>query len=162
MAKKTSVKSKHGGAKVWLPPPVSYLTALVLGGILHWALPLPMGVEAFPGVVVGVLFAAAGVYLIAHAFLWHRHTGQDPKPWKPSPKLILSGPYRFTRNPMYLGMTLIVMGVGLGMTDGWFVIGALCAALVVHFSAILPEEAYLARKFGAKYLRFKAQTRRWV
>jgi protein-S-isoprenylcysteine O-methyltransferase Ste14 len=91
-----------------------------------------------------------------------RRTGQDPAPWKPSPSLILDGPYRFSRNPIYTGMTLVQLGVGISAGNGWIVLLAPLALLIVHVTAVLPEEAYLGERFGESYLRYKESVRRYL
>src|ERR1700694_2773149 len=83
-------------------------------------------------------------------------------PWKPSPELILKGPYRFTRNPMYLGITLFEIGFGLAVNNLWISLFAVPALLTVHFIAVLPEERYLSKKFGESYKAYRTQVRRYL
>jgi protein-S-isoprenylcysteine O-methyltransferase Ste14 len=94
--------------------------------------------------------------------MWFTRTCQSPIPWKPTPELILQGPYRLTRNPMYVGVTLFVIGLGVAVNDLWISLFAMPALLAVHFIAVLPEERYLAEKFGARYQSFLARVRRYV
>ena len=89
-------------------------------------------------------------------------TGQSPIPWKPSPELILRGPYRFTRNPMYLGVTLVETGLGIALNNLWISFFALPALLIVHFIAVLPEEKYLSEKFGDSYRGYLSRVRRYI
>lgn len=102
-----------------------------------------------------------GLALILWAVRWHRRTGQDPAPWKPSPSLLFVGPYRFTRNPMYVGMMALQIGVGMALVNAWVCFLAPASLWIVHWIAVLPEEAYLAQKFGEPYLRYKASVRRY-
>ena len=79
-----------------------------------------------------------------------------------SPSLVLEGPYRFTRNPMYVGMTLLQVAIGLALGIAWVVVGAALSLTVVHFAAVLPEERYLEEKFGEDYRQFCARVHRYL
>ena len=114
------------------------------------------------GIVTGVAFVVAGVWLIGDAWKLFQRTGQDPKPWKPSPELLLSGAYRFTRNPMYVGMTCLQVGLGLAFNNLWIVLLAALSLLVVHFIAVVPEERYLTGKFGESYRAYVIKVRRYL
>src|SRR5438876_7271933 len=108
------------GALVRLPPPLVFLAMVGLGVGLQFAVrrvawPLPFWLHLALGIVallagLAIGFAALGLF---------RKTGQDPAPWKPSPELIFGGPYRYTRNPMYVGMTLLTLGIGLIANVVW-------------------------------------------
>jgi protein-S-isoprenylcysteine O-methyltransferase Ste14 len=151
------------GAKVRFPPPLVFLGAIIAGVIVQrMATPLSLQVAAGIRVAAGVVILVCGTSLVISARIWFTRTGQSPIPWKPTPELILRGPYRFTRNPMYVGVTLFVVGLGLTLNDIWISLFAAPALLVVHFIAVLPEERYLAEKFGESYRNFHAQVRRYV
>ena len=151
------------GAKVRFPPPLVFLGAIVLGVIVQrTAVPLSLLFARGLRVATGVLILACGVSLVVSARILFTRTGQSPIPWKPTPELILQGPYRFTRNPMYVGVTLFVVGLGLTVNNIWISLFAAPALLVVHFIAVLPEERFLAEKFGESYRTFHAQVRRYV
>jgi protein-S-isoprenylcysteine O-methyltransferase Ste14 len=151
------------GAKVRFPPPLVFLGAIVLGVIVQrTAVPLSLLFARGLRVATGVLILACGVSLVVSARILFTRTGQSPIPWKPTPELILQGPYRFTRNPMYVGVTLFVVGLGLTVNNVWISLFAAPALLVVHFIAVLPEERFLAEKFGESYRTFHAQVRRYV
>jgi protein-S-isoprenylcysteine O-methyltransferase Ste14 len=91
-----------------------------------------------------------------------RRIGRRPEPWFPSPALIVEGPYRFTRNPMYVGLTSIQIGVGAALDNGWVVLLAVPALLLVHLIAVIPEERYLEETFGAGYAELKRRVRRYL
>jgi len=124
--------------------------------------PLSLSIAPWLRIAAGVAIVAGGVSLIGSARTWFLRTGQSPIPWKPSPELIFQGPYRFTRNPMYVGLTLLVVGLGLAVNDLWVSLCAAPALLIVHFIAVLPEERYLTEKFGKDYLSFLARVRRYI
>ena len=150
------------GATVRFPPPLVYLGAVIAGGLLQLVLPwtLPLG----RGLRIGAAFAigALGVALMAGAIRLFRRTGQDPAPWAPTPEIVSSGVYRFTRNPMYVGMTLLQIAIGVGFANLWILALVPPAVAVIQAIAIRHEEAYLERKFGATYLDYKRSVRRWI
>ena|SRR5215472_9211497 len=151
------------GAHVRFPPPLVFLGAILLGVIIQrMATPLALSVGAGLRVAAGVLILVCGVSLIFSARIFFTRTGQSPIPWKPTPELILRGPYRFTRNPMYVGATLFVIGLGLALNNLWISLFAAPALLAVHFIAVLPEERYLNEKFGESYRSFLARVRRYL
>ena len=151
------------GAHVRFPPPLVFLIAILLGVALDYAvMSAPVPAARPISAIGGLLVLMAGVGLIGSARLHFHRTGQSPIPWKPSPTLILKGPYRFTRNPMYVGITLVTVGLGLAVNNLWISMLALAALLTVHFIAVLPEERYLSDKFGESYKVYLAQVRRYL
>jgi protein-S-isoprenylcysteine O-methyltransferase Ste14 len=158
----TNVLSKHGGARVHFPPPLVFLGLIVLGLALDfWLGPL---MSAFPPWLrwLGAGIALAGAVLLLSARVWFLRTGQHPAPWKPSPELLTIGIYRYTRNPMYLGLTLFQVGLGTAVRSGWMVALAPLGLLAVHFIAVRPEETYLMDKFGESYKRYVTSVRRYL
>ena len=153
---------EHDGAAVRLPPPLVYLLAVIAGGALHALWPLPIGLPLLPRIGVSLAAAGAGFALVAGALGLFRRTGQDPKPWKSTPEIISSGIYRYTRNPMYVGMALRQTAIGVGFGSGWILAFVPLVLWIVYASAIRHEEAYLERKFGETYARYKASVRRWL
>jgi protein-S-isoprenylcysteine O-methyltransferase Ste14 len=151
------------GAHVRFPPPLVFLGAVIAGALVQrTAVPLSLSAAATIRVAAGVFILACGIGLVLSARMLFTRTGQSPMPWKPTPELILQGPYRFTRNPMYVGVTLFVIGLGVAVNDLWISLFAMPALLIVHFIAVLPEERYLAEKFGAGYQSFLAKVRRYI
>src|SRR5207247_9553434 len=114
----------------------------------------PVPVSRPVSAISGLLFLIAGVGVIASARILFQRTGQNPVPWKPSPSLILKGPYRFTRNPMYLGVTLFEVGLGLMVNNLWISLFAVPALVTVRFVAVLPDERYLSVLFGDGYMAY--------
>lgn len=155
--------NEQDGAAVRFPPPLVYVAAVVLGGGLQaFVFPLPLGLSL--GLRIGGAAASAlvGSALVAAAFGLFRRTGQDPAPWKSTPQIISTGIYRFTRNPMYLGMGLIQAGIGIGFENGWILALLPLVFALIYVTAIRHEEAYLERKFGAAYVGYKRSVRRWL
>jgi protein-S-isoprenylcysteine O-methyltransferase Ste14 len=159
----TQATAAERGAKVRFPPPLVYLVSILLGvAIRYAAAPLAVAAYRYLAMAAGVAVILAGLGLIAGAWTLFRRTGQDPKPWKPTPEIVLSGPYRFTRNPMYLGLTCIQIGLGLALNNLWISLLAAFSLLAVHFIAVLPEERYLTEKFGDSYRGYLIKVRRYL
>ena len=146
------------------PPAVPLLTILIGIGLNHlW--PIDVGFQlpkiwrySVGGVIVAGAFFCLGLWSVA----LFRRSGQSENPWKPTPELVDRGPFRITRNPMYLQMILICIGVAIILGNVWILVMMPFCAWVLQRFAILPEEAYLERKFGAQYLAYKQRVRRWL
>jgi protein-S-isoprenylcysteine O-methyltransferase Ste14 len=159
----SSTQSKYGGARVRFPPPLVFLALVVVGVILQRALrPVAIPLGFCTRIGFGAVILLAGLSSVISARIWFTRTGQSPMPWKPSPELLVQGIYRHTRNPMYLRVTMIQIGLGVLFDNLWISMLAPLALALVHFIAVRPEEAYLAEKFGDSYLRYKASVRRYL
>lgn len=152
-------KSTERGARVRIPPPLAFAAAMVAGLLLPG---LRLQGNHLARIAAGALLLAGGASLGLAAIGLFRRTGQDPAPWKPTPELIRAGPYRYTRNPMYLGMTLLALSAAAFAGRGWIALLAPVALAAVHFTAVLREEEYLAEQFGAPYLAYQAKVRRYL
>lgn len=158
----TQPESPDRGANVRYPPPTVYVAFILLGWGLTYAAALPVPGPRIVSLASGVATLLIGLWLCANAIKLFRRTGQEPAPWKPSPELVLSGAYRFTRNPMYLGMTAIQAGLGLAVNNLWITLLAPFSLLAVHFLAVVPEEKYLTEKFGESYQGYSSKVRRYL
>ena len=113
-------RHKQDRAAVRFPPPLVFVWAVVAGFLLNRSvLPLPLGLPDWIREAVGDGAVLFGAGLMITATVLFRRTGQHPSPWKNTPEMILKGPFRVTRNPMYLGMALIQLGTGLRLSNGW-------------------------------------------
>lgn len=159
----SATQSRQGGARVRFPPPFVFFGLTLAGLGLHYGLvPWPTPLERAGRLLAGALVGGAGLALALTARVMFKRSGQDPAPWKPSPSLLLRGPYRFSRNPMYLGVGLLQAGIGLALDDLWITFFAPVSLIVVHYIAVLPEEAYLAERFGEAYTKYRETVRRWL
>jgi protein-S-isoprenylcysteine O-methyltransferase Ste14 len=140
-----------------------FLGCLLLGlAAERFVAPWGLSVDRTLTIVVGIAVAVAGIATVASARILFLRTGQNPAPWTPSPELIARGPYRFTRNPMYLGITTLLTGLGIAVNVMWISMFAFVGLAIVHFIAVVKEEAYLAVKFGESYAAYRAEVRRYI
>jgi protein-S-isoprenylcysteine O-methyltransferase Ste14 len=146
------------------PPGVPLLTIL-LGIGLNRLWPFKLGFKLSApacywagGTIVAVAILGLGLYSV----ILVRSTGQSENPWKPTTEIVNRGPFRFTRNPMYLQMVLGCIGFAIILRNMWILLLTPEGAWVLHSFAILPEEAYLERKFGERYRSYKRKVRRWL
>ena len=150
-------KHKHG----LNIPPVYFLVALGAMALLHAAVPvLPLFVAPYR--YAGIVVIALALGLAAWGALLFRRAGTGIVPFSPATALVTRGPYRFTRNPMYLGMagTLLGAAILMGSLTPFVVIPAFMAVIAERF--ILRAEAMLEQAFGSAYLDYKARVRRWL
>ena len=112
--------------------------------------------------VGGVIMVGAILGLGLWSVLLFRRGGQSENPWKPTLHIVDRGPFRVTRNPMYLQMVLVCIGVAVALMNWWILVLTPVGGWFLQRLAILPEEAYLARKFGDTYLAYKRRVRRWL
>jgi protein-S-isoprenylcysteine O-methyltransferase Ste14 len=142
------------------PPPVIYLGFLGLGFALEGLLPgaeLPAWAQWLGAVVI-----VAGVALMISFELAFKRAGTDANPYRPSSALATDGPYRFSRNPGYVGMAITYIGITLAAEAPWALVMLAPATLVIQYGVIAREERYLERLFGEEYLSYKRTTRRWI
>jgi protein-S-isoprenylcysteine O-methyltransferase Ste14 len=141
-------------------PPVIYLIAIVTGLVLHfvWSISFVPGPARPFGGLIGVLAAAL--------FIWSVRTFRSagtPVPGnQPTTAIVKAGPYRFSRNPIYLAFSLFQIGIALAVNDAWILATLLPAISVISFVVIPREERYLEARFGEEYARYKANIRRWL
>ena len=143
--------------RVFVPPPLM-LAAFVSVGLLIDGGPMATGLV----LAVALILALVGLGLIASALGLFFQSKTRPEPWRGSSFLVAAGPYRFTRNPMYLGMVLVALAVALALTSMAAVALTLVAALIVDRVVIRREEAYLTRRFGKDYQAYRDKVRRWL
>ena len=143
------------------PPPLIYLALLVLGLLLNRRFPVSFLPRRMAR-ILGWPLLGGGVLLIGW-FEWAmRHAGTPTNPYKPVTRVVTEGPFRYTRNPGYLAMTMIYTGIA-GLANAlWAILLLPVAMFAIQRGVIEREERYLAGKFGEEYLRYKARVRRWV
>lgn len=152
-------------AAVRVFPPAIPLMFIVLGIGLNQVLPIEWLFEIpkpFRYWLGGVIVVCAMLGLGGWSVLIMRRDGQSENPWKPTLNIIDRGPFRLTRNPMYLQMVLVCLGVGIAFMSWWLIIMTPLCGWLLQRLAITPEEDYLEQKFGDSYLAYKERVRRWL
>ena len=142
-------------------PPVYLVVALLVMAALHFLVPLGRFIEP-PYSYFGVLPLVGGIVMAATASSAFRRAGTPVLPFERSTALVTTGLYRFTRNPMYLGMLLILAGVALLFGSVSTLLPIPVFAWAIQRNFIVGEERFLEEIFGAQYLDYKRQVRRWL
>jgi len=142
-------------------PPLVYLASIAIGSVLEfvWHLPFLPHALAAP---LGILLAVAAVVLFFASVGKFRAAGTPVPGNKATTAIVRSGPYRFSRNPIYLAFSLLHLGIAIWLNSLWLV-ATLIASVAVMARVVIPrEEQYLEMRFGAEYLDYKKSVRRWV
>ena len=158
----TSTTDKPDRPGVIAPPPLLFAGAVAIGLALHyWVIPINFGLGA--GVrygISGVLIAAAlSVYFWAIRLF--DKAGTPSEPWKPTKALVTSGIYKYTRNPMYVAMAMILVGEALFLDSVMLLLLLVPFLVVIRYGVIGPEERYLTAKFPVEYPEYRRRVRRW-
>ncbi len=149
----------HAG--VIFPPPLIYGGFLLIGFVIDYFWPIPVLPDNFQYALGGVLIVLA-LAIIFPAFNMFRKAGTAVRPDRPTTAIITSGPYRFTRNPLYLALTLIYAGIAIAADSIWVLLLLIPVLLIMNRGVIGREEKYLDGKFGEEYRRYKKTVRRWL
>lgn len=152
-------------AAIRIVPPVVPLICVLAGVAL--AKFIPLGTDTLiPAPLrywIGGLIIIASVYFLGfRAVKLMRSTGQSENPFKKTTEILESGPYRFTRNPMYLMMVLLCLGFAVLLSNFWILILTPVCGFILQTLVIKHEEIYLEQKFGEGYLAYKSRVRRWI
>lgn len=146
-----------------IPPPVLFLACLIAGSVLQYQ--GPVSIAPYPmavGLGVGVLLLAAAAVLGGWA-LREMLTRRTPvEPWKDPVHLVTSGPFRISRNPLYVTLTAVLLAIAVMANSLWLLASAVVLVLLLDTLVIRREEQILAEVFGDAYLAYKARVRRWV
>lgn len=149
-------------AHVVIMPPLLYALALVAGLGLQWLAAAHTGLPGPFRWIAGAILVGGGAWValaFARAF---DSIEQDRNPNTPTPAILTDGLYRYSRNPAYVSLTAILIGIGLLLDNGWILALTLPVVIVMHYGVIQREEAYLERTFGDEYTTYKKSVRRWL
>lgn len=157
-----------------VPPPLVFAAGLAGGLLLDRVAPLAFlwvvsglsfiggGVPIGIRLVLAAPFVLAGLALDVWAMLAFRRARTTVLPWGRASLLVPGGPYRFSRNPMYVGMTLVYVGLVFGFGSPWALLLLVPVLLVIRYHVVAREERHLEARFGEEYLGYKARVRRWL
>ena len=141
-------------------PPAIYFVAIVVGLFLHSLWPISFAPPS------SMPFGVTIVTLAVALFIWSIrtfHSAHTPVPGnQPTTTIVTAGPYRFSRNPIYLAFSLFQLGIAVGINSAWPLVTLLPAIALIAFVVIPREERYLSVRFGEEYARYRASVRRWL
>jgi protein-S-isoprenylcysteine O-methyltransferase Ste14 len=159
------MKEPVDAAAVRVFPPAVPLLTILLGVGLNRVCPFKLKLKlstlfryGVGGAIIGIAVLGLGLYPV----ILLRRTGQSENPWTPTTEIVTRGPFRFTRNPLYLQMVFGCLGFAVMLRNMWILLLTPLAAWGLQLLAILPEEEYLERKFGESYRAYKGRVRRWL
>jgi len=153
-----------GTAGVIMRPPLLYLACLGIGLILDYLVPLPFSLLG-SGVVswaAGGSLILAGLATAVVAFRNFSRAGTPVPTNRPVRSLVTSGIHGWTRNPIYVGMFAIYIGIGLALPSPWILVLTVPLAIIMRYGVVAREEAYLGRRFGVAYHDYQTRVRRWL
>lgn len=157
------MKIEDDSARVRFPPPLVYVGMLLLGMAadrLFGSPSVPLLYSWRLG--IGVLFAVTGIAIMLAGTRQFGKLGNSVEPWKAATLVVATGIYRFTRNPMYLGMGLAYFGLAVAFDSVVALVLAPVLFLIIRTQVVAREERYLEEKFGEEYLDYKGRVRRWI
>jgi protein-S-isoprenylcysteine O-methyltransferase Ste14 len=149
-------------AQVIVRPPLAWGLAVVAGLALDWLVPLSFLPADLPAGWLGTTVFVLALALVAWAIVTITGAGSNVPTNQPTTAVVERGPYRFTRNPIYLGMFLGLIGLAVVFDDLWLLMMLVPFALVIRYGVVAREEAYLERKFGDVYRGYRSRVRRWL
>jgi protein-S-isoprenylcysteine O-methyltransferase Ste14 len=143
------------------PPPFIFATAFLVGWVLHAAVPLPF-LPRTVARITGALLVAAAVILVAASLRALKRVGTNVEVHKPTTAIVVDGPYRYTRNPIYVSLTLLYAGIAIFARMFWPLLLLPIVLIILQRGVVDREERYLTHKFGDEYISYKGRVRRWV
>jgi len=149
-------------AQVIVHPPLAWALAVIAGLALGWLAPLRFLPPAVPAGWLGALVFVLALALAAWAIVTITRAGSNVPTNRPTTTIVVRGPFRFTRNPIYLGMCLGLIGLAIACDELWLLIMLVPFWLVIRYGVVAREEAYLERQFGDVYRGYRARVRRWL
>jgi protein-S-isoprenylcysteine O-methyltransferase Ste14 len=149
-------------AQVIIRPPLAWGLAVIAGLALDWLVPLPFLPAGVPARWLGAIVFVLALALFAWAIVTVTRAGSNVPTNRPTTSIVESGPYRFTRNPIYLAMVLGLIGLAIAFDNLWLLMMLVPFVLVIRYGVVAREEAYLERKFGDVYRGYRSRVRRWL
>ena len=144
------------------PPPLIYAGGLIVGLLLQNKFPLPFLPKGWRRAVFGSTLMGLAVIIVRQGVREMQHAQTNVNPMLPATTLVVDGPFRFSRNPLYLSMTVFYTGIAILANAIWPILLLPIVQFVMRSGVVEREERYLERKFGDQYLSYKAKVRRWL
>ena len=147
---------------VMFPPPLAHFGMLIAGLALHFAFPRRFLPGIWLQLAIGLpLITISGILALSASWTMCR-AETEINAYKPTTAIVTRGPFRFSRNPLYLSLTVLYIGIATSVNALWAMVLLPVALVAISRGVINREERYLERKFGQEYLRYKARARRWL
>jgi protein-S-isoprenylcysteine O-methyltransferase Ste14 len=156
------MNDKIDTARVLVRPPIALVLAIIGGIALDRLLPLPWLPSDLPAGWIGWAVFVLGLALLVWAAVTITKAGSNVPTNQPTTTIVESGPYRFSRNPIYIGMFLGLIGLAIALNTLWLLVVMVLFALILRYGVVAREEAYLERKFGDAYRGYRSRVRRWL
>jgi len=153
--------NKADNAGVITIPPFIYIIGLIAGLLIHYFYPSDFLPEAI-AIWIGVPLMLVAFPIAVMAFKTFKQAENDPDVRTPTTTIVTVGVYRLSRNPMYLSLAILYLGISCWVNSLWCLLLVLPVLIVVHEGVIKREEKYLEKKFGDAYLQYKSKVRRWI
>ena len=149
-------------ADVLVPPPVALALCVAAAWLAGRVWPAPFLPPGLPHALAGGALVALGLAIGIWAVLHFRRAATSVRPDRPTSAILSTGPYRYSRNPIYAAMFVVVAGLAVALDSLWQFAALAALFVVLRWGVVAREEAYLTRKFGAVYLDYARRVRRWI
>ena len=157
----TGKSPDHAGVRV--PPPLIFLGLVLIGPLVDRLFGIaPLHIAQPVRSILVILLVVTGLAIVLAAIRNFARAGTRVEPWAPSSAIVSNGIYRFTRNPMYIGMALVMLGLALVIGSPASLVMVAVGLIIVDLFVIRREEAYLEAKFGEDYRAYRTRVRRWL
>ena len=160
-----AVRTKASGAVKPLfgfPPPLVALLLIAVGLGIHFAVPALLLPEGWIQFVVAAPLVVAGAALAAGSVKRFDIAGTDERYAEPTSAIVRDGPYALTRNPMFLGLVVLHLGLVVAVNAAWALIGVPVLIFYLRYGVISREERFLEQRFGDEYANYKRRVPRWI
>ncbi|MFT4837417.1 MAG: protein-S-isoprenylcysteine O-methyltransferase Ste14 [Psychromonas sp.] len=155
------MKLKRKKMKIIAPAQIIFLFTVIAGFILQYVAPVHFFASGIFILVLSTIVLIAGILIAVWALKTMKTEKVSPNHYTPTAKLIVAGPYQYSRNPMYISMILVYLGITLLLNSLWFFVLLMPMSILVCRGIIQPEEMFLEAYFGEEYKNYKKRVRRW-
>lgn len=156
-----NIENDKSGASVKFPPPLVFLILMLAAYGVHHFWPMRLGsLSEFK--YIGVVVIILGICIVILARRSFKRAETSIEPWRPTTKIVSTGIFSYSRNPIYVAFCFISIGIGAFFNSIWILLSFIPSAVIIYYIAIKKEEAYLEEKFGEEYVYYKNKVRRWL
>ena len=155
-----TVEDRGPGVVVF--PPILFAATFLVGCLLQWLVPMPFWQATWSRRVLGAVVFVAALLFARWGERTMKEAGTNVRPDRPSTAIVDDGPFRYTRNPLYLSVAGMFVGLAQMANSAWFLLLLVPMLLVLHFGVVRREERYLEAKFGEAYRAYRARVRRYL